>query len=143
MSFGAMNIGLPEWLSNLGANVLPRWKETDVRRTRVSRLAFSKKKLQQLPYYKAPSLCSYSPIRFNILIKKKTYLCLTLSLSFALHGHRELMEVKARNQHEIGANVVIGAGFFVLTGLKAKEHASLIVVLSSVVSGISALLFVF
>jgi hypothetical protein len=28
------------WLSNLGGNVLPRWKETDVRRKRVSRLAF-------------------------------------------------------------------------------------------------------
>jgi hypothetical protein len=40
MSFGAVNIGWPEWLSNLGGNVLPRWKETDVRRKRVSRLAF-------------------------------------------------------------------------------------------------------
>ncbi|KAK9268511.1 hypothetical protein L1049_000264 [Liquidambar formosana] len=67
----------------------------------------------------------------------------------------ELHEVKARSQHEmkktlswwdlmwftIGA--VIGAGIFVLTGLEAKEHAGPAVLLSYVVSGVSAMLSVF
>jgi APA family basic amino acid/polyamine antiporter len=69
--------------------------------------------------------------------------------------HTELVEVKARSQHEMkktlnwwdlmwfGIGAVIGAGIFVLTGLEAKEHAGPAVVLSYVVSGISALLSVF
>ncbi|PKI59023.1 hypothetical protein CRG98_020591 [Punica granatum] len=68
---------------------------------------------------------------------------------------RELHEVKAQSQHEMkktlnwwdlmwfGIGAVIGAGIFVLTGLEAKEHAGPAVVLSYVVSGVSALLSVF
>ncbi|XP_048141060.1 cationic amino acid transporter 1-like isoform X1 [Rhodamnia argentea] len=68
---------------------------------------------------------------------------------------RELSEVKARSQHDMkrtltwwdliwfGIGVVIGAGIFVLTGLQTKEHAGPAVVLSFVVSGISAMLSVF
>ena len=67
----------------------------------------------------------------------------------------ELVDVKARSQHEMkktlnwwdlmwfGIGAVIGAGIFVLTGLEAREHAGPAVVLSYVVSGISALLSVF
>lgn len=67
----------------------------------------------------------------------------------------ELVEMKARSQHEMkksltwwdliwfGMGAVIGAGIFVLTGLEAKEDAGPAVVLSYVVSGISALLSVF
>ncbi|XP_062012629.1 cationic amino acid transporter 1-like [Rosa rugosa] len=67
----------------------------------------------------------------------------------------ELVEVKARSQHEMkktlnwwdliwfGLGAVIGAGIFVLTGLEAKEHAGPAVVMSYVVSGVSALLSVF
>ncbi|XP_056175643.1 cationic amino acid transporter 1-like [Syzygium oleosum] len=67
----------------------------------------------------------------------------------------ELHEVKARSQHEMkrtltwwdliwfGIGAVIGAGIFVLTGLEAREHAGPAVVLSFVVSGISAMLSVF
>lgn len=66
----------------------------------------------------------------------------------------ELHEVKARSQHEMkrtlnwwdliwfGIGAVIGAGIFVLTGLEAKETGPA-VVLSYVISGISALLSVF
>lgn len=65
------------------------------------------------------------------------------------------LEAKARSQHEMkktltwwdliwfGMGAVIGAGIFVLTGLEAREHAGPAVVLSYVVSGISALLSVF
>ncbi|KAA8519390.1 hypothetical protein F0562_013646 [Nyssa sinensis] len=68
--------------------------------------------------------------------------------------HTEL-EFKARSQHEMkktlswwdliwfGMGAVIGAGIFVLTGLEARDHAGPAVVLSYVVSGISALLSVF
>lgn len=68
---------------------------------------------------------------------------------------RELCEVKAQSQHEMkktlnwwdliwfGMGAVIGAGIFVLTGLEARDHAGPAVVLSYVVSGISALLSVF
>ncbi|KAK4770485.1 hypothetical protein SAY87_031017 [Trapa incisa] len=68
---------------------------------------------------------------------------------------RELHEVKAQSQHEMkktlnwwdliwfGMGAVIGAGIFVLTGLEARDHAGPAVVLSYVVSGISALLSVF
>ncbi|GAV82101.1 AA_permease_2 domain-containing protein/AA_permease_C domain-containing protein [Cephalotus follicularis] len=67
----------------------------------------------------------------------------------------ELHEVKARSQHEMkknlswwdlmwfGIGAVIGAGIFVLTGLEARDHAGPAVVLSYVVSGISAMLSVF
>ncbi|KAH7544591.1 hypothetical protein FEM48_Zijuj01G0002000 [Ziziphus jujuba var. spinosa] len=67
----------------------------------------------------------------------------------------ELVEMKARSQHEMkktlnwwdliwfGIGAVIGAGIFVLTGLEAKQHAGPAVVISYVVSGISALLSVF
>ncbi|KAM1032739.1 hypothetical protein ACFX14_036264 [Malus domestica] len=67
----------------------------------------------------------------------------------------ELVEVKARSHHEMkktlswwdliwfGLGAVIGAGIFVLTGLEAREHAGPAVVLSYVVSGVSALLSVF
>ncbi|KAF5472566.1 hypothetical protein F2P56_009277 [Juglans regia] len=69
--------------------------------------------------------------------------------------HKELVEVKAQSQNEMkktlnwwdlmwfGIGAVIGAGIFVLTGLEAKEHAGPAVVLSYVVSGISAMLSVF
>ncbi|KAI3439170.1 uncharacterized protein J3R85_005129 [Psidium guajava] len=67
----------------------------------------------------------------------------------------ELHEVRARSQHEMkrtltwwdliwfGIGAVIGAGIFVLTGLQTREHAGPAVVLSFVVSGISAMLSVF
>ena len=67
----------------------------------------------------------------------------------------ELTEVKARSGHEMkknlswwdliwfGIGAVIGAGIFVLTGQEAREAAGPAVVLSFVVSGISAMLSVF
>lgn len=67
----------------------------------------------------------------------------------------ELHQVKARSVHEMkrtlswwdlmwfGIGAVIGAGIFVLTGLEAREHAGPAVVLSYVVSGVSAMLSVF
>jgi APA family basic amino acid/polyamine antiporter len=67
----------------------------------------------------------------------------------------ELVEVKARSQHDMkktltwwdlmwfGMGAVIGSGIFVLTGLETRIHAGPAVVLSFVVSGISALLSVF
>ncbi|XP_030512438.2 cationic amino acid transporter 1-like isoform X2 [Rhodamnia argentea] len=67
----------------------------------------------------------------------------------------ELHEVRAQSQHEMkrtltwwdlmwfGIGAVIGAGIFVLTGLETKEEAGPAVVLSFVVSGISAMLSVF
>ncbi|KAM3700938.1 hypothetical protein ACB098_05G134600 [Castanea mollissima] len=67
----------------------------------------------------------------------------------------ELVDMKARSQHEMkktlswwdliwfGIGAVIGAGIFVLTGLEAQQHAGPAVVLSYVISGISALLSVF
>ncbi|KAH9288126.1 hypothetical protein KI387_032243 [Taxus chinensis] len=66
----------------------------------------------------------------------------------------ELNEVRARSGHDMkktlnwfdliwfGVGAVIGAGVFVLTGLEAKENAGPAVLLSYVVSGISALLSV-
>ncbi|PSR98717.1 Cationic amino acid transporter like [Actinidia chinensis var. chinensis] len=65
------------------------------------------------------------------------------------------LEVKARSNHEMkktltwwdlmwfGMGAVIGAGIFVLTGLEARDDAGPAVVLSYVVSGISAMLSVF
>lgn len=67
----------------------------------------------------------------------------------------EPVEVKAESQHEMkktlnwwdfiwfGIGAVIGSGIFVLTGLETQSHAGPAVVLSSVISGISALLSVF
>ncbi|EXB51966.1 Cationic amino acid transporter 1 [Morus notabilis] len=67
----------------------------------------------------------------------------------------ELVDMKARSQHEMkktlnwwdliwfGMGAVVGAGIFVLTGLEAKQDAGPAVVLSYVVSGISAMLSVF
>ncbi|GKU99905.1 hypothetical protein SLEP1_g12684 [Rubroshorea leprosula] len=67
----------------------------------------------------------------------------------------ELHEIKARSNHEMkknlswwdlmwfGIGAVIGAGIFVLTGLEARQEAGPAVVLSYVVSGISAMLSVF
>ncbi|KAL5577365.1 hypothetical protein UlMin_019064 [Ulmus minor] len=67
----------------------------------------------------------------------------------------ELVEMKARSQHEMkktlnwwdliwfGMGAVIGAGIFVLTGVAARDEAGPAVVLSYVVSGVSALLSVF
>ena len=67
----------------------------------------------------------------------------------------ELVDMKAQSQHEMkktlswwdliwfGIGAVIGAGIFVLTGLESREHAGPAVVLSYVISGISALLSVF
>ncbi|KAK1324856.1 Cationic amino acid transporter 1 [Acorus calamus] len=67
----------------------------------------------------------------------------------------ELNEVRARSQHEMkrnlswwdliwfGIGAVIGAGIFVLTGLQAEEVSGPAVVLSFVVSGVSAMLSVF
>ncbi|KAM5587498.1 hypothetical protein ABKV19_006109 [Rosa sericea] len=67
----------------------------------------------------------------------------------------ELVEVKARSQHEMkktlnwwdliwfGLGAVIGAGIFVITGIEAKKHAGPAVVMSYAVSGLSALLSVF
>ncbi|KAE9452413.1 hypothetical protein C3L33_15686, partial [Rhododendron williamsianum] len=65
------------------------------------------------------------------------------------------LEMKARSNHEMkktlswwdlmwfGMGAVIGAGIFVLTGLEARDHAGPAVVLSYVVSGVSAMLSVF
>ncbi|XP_037495680.1 cationic amino acid transporter 1 isoform X3 [Jatropha curcas] len=67
----------------------------------------------------------------------------------------EITEVKAQSEHEMkknltwwdliwfGIGAVIGAGIFVLTGLEAKEVSGPAVVLSYVVSGVSAMLSVF
>lgn len=67
----------------------------------------------------------------------------------------EELEAKLRSQNEMkktltwwdliwfGMGAVIGAGIFVLTGLEANQDAGPAVVLSYVVSGISALLSVF
>lgn len=67
----------------------------------------------------------------------------------------ELTEMKARSGHEMkkdltwwdliwfGIGAVIGAGIFVLTGLEAQTAAGPAVVLSYVISGISAMLSVF
>ncbi|XP_004135553.1 cationic amino acid transporter 1 [Cucumis sativus] len=67
----------------------------------------------------------------------------------------ELVEMKARSEHEMkknltwwdliwfGVGAVIGAGIFVLTGLETRKHAGPAVVLSYVVSGVSAMLSVF
>ncbi|CAI0545491.1 unnamed protein product [Linum tenue] len=67
----------------------------------------------------------------------------------------EIHEVRARSEHEMkknlnwwdlmwfGIGAVIGAGIFVLTGLEARDHAGPAVVLSYVVSGVSAMLSVF
>ncbi|XP_004504162.1 cationic amino acid transporter 1 [Cicer arietinum] len=69
--------------------------------------------------------------------------------------HSELFEVKARSGNEMkktlnwwdliwfGIGAVVGSGIFVLTGLEARQEAGPAVVLSFVVSGISALLSVF
>lgn len=69
--------------------------------------------------------------------------------------HTELVEVKARSNYEMkktlnwwdlmwfGIGAVIGSGIFVLTGLEAREVVGPAVVLSYVVSGVSALLSVF
>ncbi|KAL4331217.1 cationic amino acid transporter 1 isoform X1 [Arachis duranensis] len=71
------------------------------------------------------------------------------------NDNTELVEVKARSSHEMkktlnwwdliwfGIGAVIGSGIFVLTGLEARDDAGPAVVLSYVVSGISALLSVF
>lgn len=65
------------------------------------------------------------------------------------------VEAKSRSQHEMkktlswwdliwfGMGAVVGAGIFVLTGLEASQDAGPAVVLSYVVSGVSALLSVF
>jgi APA family basic amino acid/polyamine antiporter len=67
----------------------------------------------------------------------------------------ELVEIKARSGNEMkktlnwwdlmwfGIGAVVGSGIFVLTALEAREEAGPAVVLSFVVSGISALLSVF
>ncbi|KAK7273798.1 hypothetical protein RIF29_14861 [Crotalaria pallida] len=67
----------------------------------------------------------------------------------------ELVEVKKQSRHEMkktlswwdlmwfGLGSVIGSGIFVLTGLEVKEHVGPAVVLSYVISGISAMLSVF
>ena len=67
----------------------------------------------------------------------------------------EITEVRARSGHEMkknlnwwdliwfGIGAVIGAGIFVLTGLEARNKSGPAVLLSYVVSGISALLSVF
>lgn len=67
----------------------------------------------------------------------------------------EELEAKSRSQNEMkktltwwdliwfGLGAVIGAGIFVLTGLEANQEAGPAVVLSYVVSGVSALLSVF
>lgn len=67
----------------------------------------------------------------------------------------ELHEIKARSEHEMkksltwwdlmwfGIGAVVGSGIFVLTGLESRQHAGPAVVLSYVVSGISAMLSVF
>ncbi|KAJ8561288.1 hypothetical protein K7X08_027478 [Anisodus acutangulus] len=68
---------------------------------------------------------------------------------------QEELEAKSRSQNEMkktltwwdliwfGMGAVIGAGIFVLTGLEANQEAGPAVVLSYVVSGVSALLSVF
>ncbi|MQL72314.1 hypothetical protein Taro_004639 [Colocasia esculenta] len=68
---------------------------------------------------------------------------------------QELTEVKARSGHEMkrnlswwdliwfGIGAVIGAGIFVLTGQEAQTEAGPAVILSYVVSGVSAMLSVF
>lgn len=70
-------------------------------------------------------------------------------------GDQAEIEAKSRSHNEMkktlswwdlmwfGMGAVIGAGIFVLTGLEARDHAGPAVVLSYVVSGISALLSVF
>jgi APA family basic amino acid/polyamine antiporter len=67
----------------------------------------------------------------------------------------ELVEIKKRSQHEMkktlswwdliwfGMGSVIGSGIFVLTGLEVRNTVGPAVVLSYVVSGISAMLSVF
>ncbi|KAL9276117.1 hypothetical protein ACSQ67_026339 [Phaseolus vulgaris] len=67
----------------------------------------------------------------------------------------ELVELKRRSQHEMkktltwwdliwfGMGSVIGSGIFVLTGFEVKNHVGPAVVLSYVISGISAMLAVF
>lgn len=67
----------------------------------------------------------------------------------------ELYEMKARSHHEMkktlswwdliwfGLGAVVGAGIFVITGQETREHAGPAVVLSYVVSGVSAMLSVF
>lgn len=67
----------------------------------------------------------------------------------------ELVEMKARSHNEMkktlnwwdliwfGLGAVVGAGIFVLTGIEARTQAGPAVVLSYVVSGISAMLSVF
>lgn len=67
----------------------------------------------------------------------------------------EMTEVRARSGHEMkknltwwdliwfGIGAVIGAGIFVLTGLEARDKSGPAVLLSYVISGISALLAVF
>ncbi|XP_072954965.1 cationic amino acid transporter 1-like [Typha angustifolia] len=69
--------------------------------------------------------------------------------------HVELNEVRARSGHEMkknlswwdliwfGIGAVIGAGIFVLTGQEAREVSGPAVIISYVVSGISAMLSVF
>ncbi|CAK8578713.1 unnamed protein product [Lathyrus sativus] len=69
--------------------------------------------------------------------------------------HAEIVDVKARSGNEMkktlnwwdlmwfGIGAVVGSGIFVLTGLEAKEKAGPAVVLSFVISGVSALLSVF
>lgn len=86
---------------------------------------------------------------------KETRMRLTNRILTRSLDHTELHEVKARSQHEMkktltwwdlmwfGIGAVIGAGIFVLTGLEAREVAGPAVVLSYVVSGISAMLSVF
>ncbi|KAJ6688671.1 INNER MEMBRANE TRANSPORTER YGJI-RELATED [Salix koriyanagi] len=67
----------------------------------------------------------------------------------------EIHEIKARSEHEmkrtlnwwdliwLGIGSVVGAGIFVLTGLEARDHVGPAVVLSYLVSGVSAMLSVF
>lgn len=74
---------------------------------------------------------------------------------FTRSDDRAEMAAKSRSNHEMkkslswwdliwfGMGAVIGAGIFVLTGLEAKTDAGPAVVLSYVVSGVSALLSVF
>ncbi|KAJ6876935.1 hypothetical protein NC651_029835 [Populus alba x Populus x berolinensis] len=63
----------------------------------------------------------------------------------------ELNEIKSRSEHDMKKNLTwwdlmwfgVGAGIFVLTGLEARENTGPAVVLSYVVSGVSAMLSVF
>ncbi|KAE9602876.1 putative amino acid/polyamine transporter I, cationic amino acid transporter [Lupinus albus] len=69
--------------------------------------------------------------------------------------HLEVVEMKARSHHQMrktlnwwdiawfGIGAVIGSGIFVLTGIEARDSAGPAVLLSYVVSGISAMLSVF